>query len=424
MLDIKLVREHPEQFKRAYQRMKRPELLQKLNDLVEKDISLRSLKGDLDTLRGQRNVLSQEINTLRKAGKNTDAVLKKVKALPEEIKKTEEEYVVLESEVHGLLHTLPNLIHDKVPYGASDKDNVEIKKWGKIPKFLFPVKNHVEILEALGAVDFDASAKSTGAGFYYLKGDFALLNQALIRFTIDHMVRKGFSYVEPPLMLRKEILFAALDKAAFEQSIYTIDGGDTCLIGTSEFSLLGMHAGEVLKELPKKYFSYTMCFRKEIGAHGINEKGLWRTHQFNKVEQFIFCTKEDSWKWYDLLLQNTEEIFQALELPYRVIEICTGDLAIWKARSADIEVWRPTTQGYGEVASLSNCTDYQARTLNIKYETVDGREVVSTLNNTAIATSRALVGIVENYQQKDGTILVPKALQAYMGGKKIIGKSN
>ncbi len=420
MIDIKLLREQPELFKQAYSRMKKPELIEKVKSLVEKDKQLRILKPKLDELRAQRNVLSEEVNKLKKAGKNIDSVLKKIKALPEEIKKTEDNYKELEDEINEILLVLPNLIHEKVPYGVSDKDNPEIKKWGKITKFDFPVKNHVELLENLGLVDFDASAKVIGNGFYYLKGDLALLNQALIRFTVDYMAERGYNYIESPLMLKKEILLAAVDKNVFENSVYQIEGQNACLIGTSEFAILGMHFGDTIKDLPKKYYSYSMCFRQEIGAHGINEKGLWRTHQFNKVEQFIFCKKEESWKYYDELLKNTEGIFQALELPYRVIEICTGDLAIWKARSADVEVWRPTLNAYGEVASLSNCTDYQARNLNIKDER---KEVVHTLNNTALATSRAMVGIIENFQQKDGTVLIPKVLQKYMNGIKVLKKN-
>ncbi|MDP3727840.1 MAG: serine--tRNA ligase [bacterium] len=423
MIDIYLVREHPELFEKSYTRMKRPELLKQFKELVEKDKQLRTIKINLDSLRSQKNILSQEINSLRKAGKSIDAILKKMKELPEEVKKKEEEYAAFAERVQELLKTLPNIIHEKVPYGVSDKDNVELKKWGKIKKFNFPVKSHVEVLEALDAVNFDASARGTGHGFYYLKGDFALLNQALIRFVLDHMVKKKFTYIEPPLMLKKDLLFKSIDPKAFEQSVYCVEGEDMCLIGTSEYSLLAMYSDQIVTDLPKKYFSYTMCFRKEVGAHGINERGLWRTHQFNKVEQFIFCKPEESWKFYDELLKNTEEIFQALELPYRVIEICTGDLAVWKARSADIEVWRPTTQAYGEVVSLSNCTDYQARALNIRYEEKGERKVVHTLNNTAIATSRALVAIVEHYQQKDGSIAIPTVLQKYMG-KKVITKSN
>ena len=422
MIDIRLVREKPEFFVKNYKRMKNPDLLKKLDELVAKDKKLRMLQGDVDGLRSQRNALSQEINTARKAGKKVDSILKKVKDIPAQIAKAEGAYALAEAEVTALSSVLPNLIHDKVPYGATDKDNVEIKKWGTIPKFDFPLRNHVDLLENLGAADFDASAKVTGNGFYYLKGDWALLNQALIRFAIDFMAAKEYTYIEPPLMIRQDVLAAAADMKSLEQSIYKVDYEGYCLIGTSEYSLLAMHMGQVLSQLPKKYFSYTMCFRKEIGAHGINEKGVYRTHQFNKVEQFVFCAKEDSWKLYDELLLNTEEIFQQLELPYRVIEICTGDLAAWKARSADIEVWRPTTKGWMEVTSLSNCTDYQARKLNIRYESKEGREVVHTLNQTALATSRVMVAIAENFQQKDGSIKIPKALWKYMNGKTVISK--
>jgi len=419
MIDIKLLRENPELFKKNYSRMKKPELIEKVNELVEKDKQLRVLKGSLDELRAKRNVLSEEVNKLKKAGKDIEHVLKQIKSLPSEIKLKEDEYNFIENDIKIILNELPNLIHEKVPYGESDKDNPVIKKVGKVPKFKFPVKSHVEILENLGLVDFDASAKVVGNGFYYLKGDLGLLNQAILKFAIDYMQKKGYEYIEPPLMLKKSILMAAMDQNVFDNSVYQIKDSDECLIGTSEYAILGMHTNETM-ELPKKYFSYSMCFRREIGAHGINEKGLWRTHQFNKIEQFIFCSKKDSWKYYDELMKNTEGIFKALGLPYRVVEICTGDLGLWKARSADIEVWRPTTNSYGEVGSLTNCTDYQARNLNIKDS---NKEVVHTLNNTAIATSRALVTLIENYQQKDGSVKIPKVLWKYMNGKKVLKKA-
>lgn len=422
VIDLRLAREDPDRFRKNYRRMKRPEVLQNFENLLRKDADLRREKGTLDTFRSQKNKLSLEINALQKQGKKIDAVLKKAKGLPKKIMAKEKECALLDTEISQLLRVLPNLIHDAVPYGKSADDNVVLRKWGKIPKFSFPVKNHVELLENIGAVDFDASARSTGHGFYYLKGDFALLNQALIRFAIDFMLAKGYTYIESPLLLRQPVLAAAMDMKTFEQSIFHVDHEDQCLIGTSEHSLLALHAGHVLRELPKKYISYSMCFRKEVGSHGINEKGLWRTHQFNKVEQFVFCSKEDSWKLYDELLQNTEEIFQALELPYRVVEFCTGDLASWKARSADIEVWRPILNAYGEVTSLSNCTDYHARNLNIRYETKEGREVAHTLNNTALATSRVLVAIAENFQQKDGSIKIPKVLWKYMNDQAVISK--
>jgi seryl-tRNA synthetase len=247
----------------------------------------------------------------------------------------------------------------------------------------------------------------------------------LIRYTIDQMLEKKYSYIEPPLMLHGKEIFASMDKAAIEQSVYSIKDEDLNLIGTSEQSILAMHSDQTLNEwdLPKKYFSYSMCFRKEVGAHGINEKGLWRTHQFNKVEQFIFCRPEDSEKYYDELMKNSEEILKGLELPFRIIEICTGDLADWKYRSADFEVYRPTTKEYGEVMSLSNCTDYQARKLGIKCLGKNGeKRVLHTLNNTALATSRIMVAILENFQQEDGGIKIPKALWKYTGFKEIKAK--
>ena len=246
-----------------------------------------------------------------------------------------------------------------------------------------------------------------------MKNDLALLNQALIQFAIDFMRKKAYEYIETPLMLNEKSIFASMDKKAIEQSVYHIKDEDLHLIGTAEQSLLAMHSGKTFaeNELPKKYFAYSMCFRKEVGSHGINEKGLWRTHQFNKVEQFIFCKPEDSPKLYNELLKNSEAILKALKLPYHVIEICSGDLSDWKYRSADIEVYRPTTGKYEEIMSLSNCTDYQARKLGIKYFNKKGeRIIVHTLNDTALATSRIIVAILENNQQKDGTIKVPKVL--------------
>jgi seryl-tRNA synthetase len=274
--------------------------------------------------------------------------------------------------------------------------------------------------------DFDASAKVAGNGFYYLKKDLALLNRALINFAIDIMNKKGYQYIEPPLMMSRRIAAAAGDLNAFENALYKIEGENLYLIPTSEHGILGMLSDKTISEdkLPLKFFGYSINFRKEVGSHGINEKGLWRTHQFNKVEQFIFCKPKDSWKYYDELRKNSEEIMKKLKLPYRIIEICTADLGDWKSRSHDIEVWRPTTKSYGEVASLSNCTDYQARDLNIRGLSKKGdRYILHTLNNTALATSRIMVAILENNQQKDGSIKIPSVLQKYMGGKKKISSS-
>ncbi len=440
MFDLKFVREHADGIRGTIQRQKKPELLTELDALLKHDEEWRKLKQEADALRSSRNKLSEEINATKKKGGDITPILTKVKAIPEEIKRVENRMALLfAQELKPRLAKLPNIMHPDVPYGKDDADNPEVKRWGTPRRFTFPVKNHVELCEQNDWADFDASAKTSGNGFYFLKGDLALLNQALIRFATERLVQKGYLYVEPPLMVRLPVLEAAMDLDAIQQSVYKVeeskrgaeegataetktdDANRLCLIGTAEHALLGMHAGILFKEeeLPKKYAGYSMCFRQEIGSHGINEKGLWRTHQFNKVEQFIFCLPEQSWKLYDELLANSEEILQALGLPYRVVEICTGDLAAWKARSHDVEVWRPTTESYGEVMSLSNCTTYQATDLDVRYVRRDGeRGVVHTLNNTAVATSRIMVAIVENNQEKDGRVAVPETLRPYLGGKR------
>ncbi|MFH1608274.1 MAG: serine--tRNA ligase [archaeon] len=427
MIDIKLIRDNPELVKGNIKKKFQDEKLGFVDEVKRLDEEWRKLRFDEDKLRSDRNKISNKINGLKKNNKKADKEIKEAKEIPKKIAKSQEERKKLEIKIREMMYKIPNIIHESVPAGESDKDNVEIKKWGKIPKFNFSVKNHVEIMESLNLGDFDASARVSGKGFYYLKNELALLNQALIRFGIDFMKKRGYEYIETPLMLNEKSVYASMDKKAIEESVYSIDGEDLNLIGTAEQSLLAMHSGDTIPEweLPKKYFSYSMCFRKEIGAHGINEKGLWRTHQFNKVEQFVFCKPEDSEKIYDELLKNSEEILRELELPYRVLQLCTGDLADWKYQSADLEVWRPTTKEYGEVVSLSNCTDYQARKLNIRCVDKKGnRRILHTLNDTALATSRIMVAILENNQQKDGSIKIPKALWKYTGFKEIKMKKN
>jgi seryl-tRNA synthetase len=422
MLDIKLIRENPEVVKENIKKKDQESKLQLVDKVRKIDEEWRKLKTESDTLRAKRNSISKEISEAKKAGKDAAALMKRAQSIPEEIEKIENEMAKLEEEITQILRQLPNIMWKGVPKGKDSSENVEFKKGGKMPKFNFPVKSHVELTESLDIADFDASARVAGNGFYYLKGPLAILNQALIRYAIDFMIKKGYTYIEPPLMLHEKEIFASMDKTAIEQSVYSIKNEDLHLIGTSEQSVLAMHSGATIPEweLPKKYFSYSMCFRKEVGAHGINEKGLWRTHQFNKVEQFIFCKPEDSENLYDELFSNSEEILKSLELPYRAIEICTGDLADWKYRSADFEVWRPTINSYGEVMSLSNCTDYQARKLNIKCIDKQGnKRVLHTLNDTAMATSRIMVTLLENNQQKDGSIKIPKALWKYTGFKEI-----
>jgi seryl-tRNA synthetase len=422
MIDINLLRENPELIKENQKRLGQDEKI--VDEILKIDEKWRKLKYQADSLRAERNKISQQINEEKKTGneKKAQELIQQAQEIPEKIKSNEELTEKTKQKRDLLLSKIPNIISPHTPQGKDDKENPEIKRWGTPIKHSFPIKNHVELIEELNLGSFDDSAKTSGNGFYYLKGKLALLNQALIRFTIDFMNKKGYIYVEPPLMIRKEIMESSEGLDSIKQSIYEISQEDLVLIGTAEHALMAMHTQTTFdeKELPKKYFSYSMCFRKEIGAHGINEKGLWRTHQFNKVEQFIFCLPEQSEKLYQELLANSEEILQSLELPYRVIEICTGDLAKWKHRSADLEVWRPTTKSYGEVMSLSNITDYQARDHEIKVLRKNNqREVVHTLNNTALATSRILVAILENFQLPDSSIAIPKALWKYTGFKKI-----
>jgi len=423
MIDIKLIRDNPELVKANIKKKFQNEKLVLVDKIRKLDEEWKKLKYDEDTLRNGRNSVSEQINQLKKQKKNADVLIKKAKEIPGKIEKIEEKRKKLEQEIREILCKIPNIISKHSPAGKDASENKEVKKWGKIPKFDFPLKTHVELAEKLRVADFESAVRVAGKGFYYIKRDLALLNQALLRFTIDFMAEKGYEYIETPLMLNEKSIYASMDKAAIEQSVYSIKGQDLNLIGTAEQSLLAMHSGEAIPEekLPKKYFAYSMCFRQEIGAHGINEKGLWRTHQFNKVEQFIFCKPEDSERLYDELLKNSEEILQALEIPYRVIELCSGDLADWKFRSADLEVWRPTIKEYGEVMSLSNCTDYQARKLDIKCVDKHGnRRIIHTLNDTALASSRIMVAIMENNQERDGSIKIPKILQPYMHGKKKI----
>jgi len=421
MLDINLVRENPKLIEKNLRNKFQEDKILILQELIKDDNEWRKLKLKADNKRSERNKISLEISKAKKEGKNIKPILKRAKEIPQELEKIEIKLKKVKNNADKALLQLPNIMHSTVPKGKDDSKNKVIKIIGKPKKPTFKIKNHVELVECLGLADFEASAKTSGNGFYFLKGDLALLNQALIRYTIEFMQKKKYTYIEPPLMLGKEALSTALDTQEFEQTIYEVKDENLSLIGTSEHALLAMNIDQEIQEnkLPTKYYSYSMCFRKEIGSHGINEKGLWRTHQFNKVEQFIFCKPEESDKLYNELQKNSVELLKNLKLPIRILEICSGDLADWKSKSSDIEVYRPTTKDYGEVTSLSNCTDYQARKANIRLVRKDGkREVLHTLNNTAIATSRVMVAILENYQNKDGSVTIPTVLQPYMFGKK------
>lgn len=424
MIDIKLVRENPNLVRENIKKKFQKEKLVLVDEVLALDEKWRKLKYEEDSLRSQRNKISEEINKLKKQGKNADKEIKQAKKIPEEIEKIGEKRKKLEEQIIEIMYKIPNIIHSSVPIGKNDSENVEIKKIGIPRKFDFKIKSHVEIGEDLKMLDFDTSAEVSGKGFYYLKGDLALLNMALINFARDFMVSKRFEYVEPPLMIRKNVLSGVYSNEEINAMSYKVEGEDLYLIATSEHPLIGQFIGKTLnkKELPILQTGYSMCFRKEIGSHGIDEKGIYRTHQFNKQEMVVICDPSDSYIWYDKMLNLSIDIFKALEIPIRVLECCSGDLANLKAKSCDLEAWSPRQNKYFEITSLTNMEAAQARRLGIKIDDRGHKYFAHTLNNTVIATSRALVAIMENNQQKDGSIKIPKVLQQYMGGKKIISR--
>lgn len=426
MIDINLIRNNPELVKNNIRKKFQENKIKLVDEILELDLKIRKLKGELDSLRHNRNVLSENINKLKKEGKDIKKLLEEVKNIPQKIKETETKLSELENDFNSKIIQIPNIIHESVPIGRDASENVEESRHGHYRVIDFEAKSHVEIAEELEIADFENSAKTSGKGFYYLQGDLALLNQALIRFGIEKMVSKGFYYVETPLMLNKEVITKVTDLQDMKNQIFKIQDEELYLIGTSEHSMIGRYINTIIDEnkLPIKQTSYSMCFRKEIGSHGIDEKGLFRTHQFNKIEMIVLCKPEDSMKFFEEMKNITIEIFTELEIPIRVLKICSGDLGDLKHCQVDIEAWSPRKKEYFEVGSCSNLTDAQARRLNIKYQDKNNNKMyVHTLNNTAIATSRAMVAILENYQNKNGTIDIPKVLQKYMHGKKVIEKT-
>jgi seryl-tRNA synthetase len=424
MIDINLIRENPdlvkENIKKKFQNAKLP-----LVDEVRKlDEDWRKLKFDEDKLRSDRNRISKKINELKKAGKKADKELKEAKEIPKKIENLEEKRKNLEEKIKIIQAKIPNIMSKNVPIGKDDSENVVERKIGKIRNFDFKIKSHLEVAEGLGMVDFDSSARVSGNGFYYLQDDLALLNVALINYARDILVKKGFRYVETPYMLREEIIDKVTDLNDKTNQIYLIKDEKLALIGTSEHSLISRYADQEIneKDLPIKQTSYSMCFRKEIGAHGIDEKGLFRTHQFNKIEMIIICKPEESENFYKEMQKITIEIFEKMEIPIQVLKICSGDLGDLKYEQVDIEAYSPRKGGYIEVGSCSNLTESQARKLNISTRIKNERVVPHTLNNTGIATSRALVALIENFQNKDGSITIPKVLVPYMHGKTKIEK--
>lgn len=423
MLDINLIREKPEIIKNDLKKRKDFEKQKWVDEVKTKDEELRKTKQKLDSLRHERNQIAQQINQAKKKKQDIKSLIKKAKTLPEKIKKSEERYNQLNKKIKFYLMRLPNILHKSVPYGKDDSENVEVKKVGKTKKPAFELKTHTEIIENLDIGDFKKASDVSGAGFHYLKNDLAQLNIALMQFAIDFLRKKGYQLFIPPLMLRRKPYEGVTDLSDFENVMYKIENEDLYLIATSEHPIAAYFMNETLneKDLPVKIVGMSPCFRKEIGSRGVDTKGLWRTHQFWKIEQFIFCKPEDSWKYHEELQTNSEQLYKKLGIPFRVVNICTGDIGIVAAKKYDIETWFPRQKKYGEVGSNSNCTDYQARRLNIKFiNKKREKQYIHTLNNTAIATSRTMVAILENFQQKNGSVKIPVVLQKYMNGLKVI----
>ncbi|MFQ6020462.1 MAG: serine--tRNA ligase [Candidatus Aenigmatarchaeota archaeon] len=423
MLDIKLIREKPEIIKNDLEKRQDKEKMKLLEEVIKNDDEYRKKLQEVEKLKHLRNKISLEIAKLKREKKDVSKKLKEAAEIPDKIKKLEDEILKLKEKINNGLMSLPNILHDSVPFGRDENDNVEIKKWGKTPKFDFKPKSHLEIALNLGLIDPERAAKVAGHGFYYLKKELVLLDLAIQRFAIDNLIKKGYTLIEPPFMINRKAYEGMIDPTDFEMVTYKIENEQMYLIATAEHPLGAMYAGEIIdkKNLPIKLIGVSPCFRKEVGTHGKYTKGLFRTHQFNKVEQFIFCLPEQSWELFEELQKNSEELYQKLELNYRVVNICTGDIGIIAAKKYDIEVWMADGK-YREVGSNSNCTDYQARRLNIRYREKPGQKPVGfvhTLNNTALATSRTILAILEQYQQKDGSVLIPKVLQPYMGIKKL-----
>lgn len=422
MLEMIFVRENPDAVRESMK--KRGTDSSVVDKVLELDSKWRKLKGEADALRAERNRLTLEITKKSKSKEDAALLIIKAKKIPAELREKEKKVEELSEKINSIMMRIPNILHSSVPVGRDDSENKTVKKWGTIPKFSFELKGHGELLEELGCGDFKRAAKVSASGFYYLIGDVAILDLALQRFVVDVLVKKGYRLVEPPLMMNRRAYEGVTDLADFEKVMYKIDGEELYLIATSEHPIGAMFMDDVIseKDLPLRLAGVSPCFRREIGSHGVDSRGLFRVHHFNKVEQFVFCKPEDSWKIHEEMLENAEEIFRGLGISYRVVNVCTGDIGIIAAKKYDIEAWMPRERAYREVVSCSNCTSYQAVRLGVKYLKGQEREHVHTLNSTAIATGRAIRAILENFQQKDGSVAVPEVLHKYTGFKVIRGR--
>ncbi len=421
MLELSFIRNNSDEIKNTLKKRLQNDKLEILNSLLKEDKKWRENRQKADKLRHKRNVLTEQINRLVNKKQNAATQISEAKKLAQQIKNAEETEKKTIKKIKPHLLNLPNILHKSVPTGKSEKDNVQLKKWGE-PVKKNKISHHGEFAEKNKWANFKTASKISGAGFYFLSKELALMEHALIRLALDHLISKNFSLVNPPLMMRKNFYEGIVDLEAFENVMYKIEGSDLFLIPTSEHPLAAMHFNEIInsKELPLKYAGFSPCFRKEIGKHSIDERGLFRVHQFYKIEQFVFCLPQDSWKMHEQLLQNTEELIKKLKIPYRVMNLCSADVGNVASKTFDVEAWSPRENKYIEIASVSNCTDYQANALKIRYRKGKEKEILHTLNATAIPTSRTLRLIIENFQTDNQTIRVPKALQEHMNGLKEI----
>ena len=427
MLDIKLFRTEPEKIKENIRKKFQDEKLPLVDEVVALDAEFRALKARGDELRANRNKVSKEIGGLMAKGLREEAeqTKKKVTEMAAELQQCEERCAVLEEEIKNRMMVIPNLISDLVPIGKDDSENVEKARFGDpfVPEFEIPY--HVDIMENLSGIDLDSARRTSGNGFYYLKGDIARLHSSILSYARDFMIGRGFTYYIPPFMIRSDVVKGVMSFAEMENMMYKIEGEDLYLIGTSEHSMIGRFIGTILEEneLPQALTSYSPCFRKEVGAHGIEERGVYRIHQFEKQEMVVVCKPEESDAWYEKLWQNTVDFFRTLDIPVRTLECCSGDLADLKVMSLDVEAWSPRQKKYFEVGSCSNLGDAQARRLGIRVRPAEGGSnyFPHTLNNTVVAPPRMLIAFLENNLNEDGSVRIPEALRPYMGGQSRIG---
>ena len=424
MLDIKFVRENSELVKENIKKKFQDQKLPLVDEVIDLDAKIRSLKQEGDKLRQDRNKISDEIGALFRDKKQDEANKKKQEVVEINIKleKIEEEEASLSTSLKEKMMVIPNILDPSVPIGKDDSFNVENEKFGEpfVPDYEIPY--HADIIEKLGGLDKEAAGRTSGNGFYYLMGDIARLHEAMIAYARDFMIDKGFTYCIPPFMIRSDVVDGVMSFDEMDAMMYKIEDEDLYLIGTSEHSMIGKFKGQLIdeKELPIAMTSYSPCFRKEVGAHGIEERGLYRVHQFEKEEMVVLCKSEDAMDWYNKMWKYTVEYFRSLDVPVRTLECCSGDLADLKVKSCDVEAWSPRQKKYFEVGSCSTLGDAQARRLSIRARGENGNYLVSTLNNTVVASPRGLIGVIENNYQEDGSIKIPKVLQPYMGGKEVI----